>query len=411
MPKKGLIFPAFLEKWTYVWMLVFLAALTFSTALLEIASVAAFIGWGLQKLRHRSSLPFEKKVWVPLLGFLLLSVVSFFWSEFPRQSFRGIFKVLQQVLIFWVVAESFASPARLRYALIVLTASFVLLGLDGIWQYVFGTDLLRQISFEPASAGPRITASFRNYGLLASYLLLFLLILFTRLDRKRYPWSFPVSAFAMAAGFLLLFWTRLRGAWVAFIGGLVFFLWFAGKRRYLILLFLALGAGFLLLPRSMIIHIDMEGKEQSLIERAYLWDRALRVIAARPLTGTGINTYSVAHQKYDLRQNWRVRNYYSHNGYLQIAAETGVPSLACFLAFLLFYFQNALRNLSGILEESDRVALIGILAGMVNFLILGLIDTVFHNPQAVMAFWLLAGWGVAYQNVLLKNQSVSAPTN
>jgi len=203
-----------------------------------------------------------------------------------------------------------------------------------------------------------------------------------------------------ALGLLLLFWTRLRGAWVAFIGGVLFFLWTAKKRIYLAFVMLALGSLFFLLPRSMIIHLDYYGKEQSLIERLYLWDRAVQVIAARPLTGTGINTYAVAHQKYDQRQSWRVKNYYSHNGYLQIAAETGLPSLACFLAFLFFYFQNSLRLLKGLSGGEERVRLLGFLTGIVNFLILGIIDTIFHNPQAVMGFWFLVGWAVAYQRLL-----------
>jgi len=167
----------------------------------------------------------------------------------------------------------------------------------------------------------------------------------------------------------------------------------------------AIGSVFFL-PRSMVIHLDSEGKEQSFVERVYLWDRALQVIRARPWTGTGINTYSVAHQKYDQRQNWRVRNYYSHNGYLQIAAETGLPSLACLLAFLFFYFRRAIQSLREGSEGGAGRTLIGILTGLVNFLMLALVDTVFHNPQAVMGFWFLAGWGVAYQNWALTSPKV-----
>ena len=90
-----------------------------------------------------------------------------------------------------------------------------------------------------------------------------------------------------------------------------------------------------------------------------------------------------------------MRNYYAHNGYLQIAAETGLPALACFLAFLFFYFRNGFRFLVGDSGGIEKRSLTGVLAGMLSFLILGAIDTIFHNTQSVMGFWFLAGWGLA----------------
>lgn len=332
-----------------------------------------------------------------LAAFGFLSVISFFWSDFPRQSFRGIFKVLQQLALFWMVAETLDAPKRHEKALGVLTFIFITLGLDGMWQYVFGADLVRQIPFEPASAGPRISASFHNYGLLASFLIAFSPLLFFQLEKR----GAPKRSFALSLGFVLslvlLVWTRVRGAWAAFWGGLVFLAVLERKKIYFALVILPVLLAALILPRAMVIHLDAEGKEQSLVERVYLWDRAIQVILARPLTGTGINTYAVAHQKYDQRENWRVRNYYAHNGYLQIAAETGIPSLICFLLFLFFYLREGLRFLSSRSDPKERRMALGFLTGVVNFLILGIIDTIFHNPQAVLGFWFLAGWALAYQ--------------
>lgn len=393
MPKIKLTALSFFERATYLSVLIFLASLTWSTALMEIASVSMLVGWAVLKFKKGWKPEIDKKVFCFLAAYVFLSTISFFWSEFPKQSFRGVFKVLQHFFLFWIVAETLTTTERHATALKVLIFSFLFLGVDGIWQYAFGKDLLRGIAFEPASSGTRISASFKNYALLASYLISFLPLLASLFkkegERKK---NLAVTAGALL-GLLLLFWTRLRGAWVAFLGGLLFYLWNSQKRLYALLVLLLLGAVPFLLPRSMVIHLDSEGKEQSLIERFYLWDRAAQVIAARPWTGTGINTYAVAHQKYDQRQNWRVRDYYAHNGYLQLAAETGLPSLACFLAFLFFYFRRMF----------EKRALMGFLTGMVNFLILGLIDTTLHNQQAVMGFWFLAGWGMARQNLTQTN--------
>lgn len=391
---------SFFEKTTYFSVLIFLASLTWSTALMEITSVTMLIGWVLLKFKNGWKVEIDKRVFCFLVAYVFLSAISFFWSDFPKQSFRGVFKILKHFFLFWVVAETLTTPERHRTAFKILIYSFVILGVDGIWQYVVGKDLLRGIAYEPASSGPRISVTFKNYGLLASYLITFLPLLaalFKKSEVGRKNLALAVGAFL---GLLLLFWTRLRGAWVAFLGGSLFFLWNSQKRIYAILVLLVLCTAPFLLPRSMVIHLDSEGKEQSLVERFYLWDRAVQVIVARPWSGTGINTYVVAHQKYDHRHNWRVRGYYAHNGYLQLAAETGLPSLACFFAFLFFYFRRVFEVLRKLTHENERRILVGFLTGIVNFLILASVDTTFHNPQAVMAFWFLAGWGMAQLRTL-----------
>lgn len=382
-------------------LLVFLASLSFSTALMEISLGVALAGWLLLKMKGKSplSLPCERKMFISLLAFVLLSSISFFWSEFPKQSFHGVLKIIKQFLIFWIAAEMLVPQDRRETALRVLVFIFLYLGWDGMWQYVAGKDLLRQIPIEAPSPGPRVSASFHNYGLLAAFIISFWPLLVSQLEEKKKKSTLFLTALAIALGGLLLFWTRSRGGWIAFLAGLTFFLWFQRKRVLLGSLMLAALISLFLLPRQMVIHLDSHKKEQSLVERFYLWDRAIQVIRARPWSGTGINTYAVAHQKYDRRKSWRVQNYYAHNGYLQIAAETGLPSLACFLAFLFFYFKNAFRFLTSVSGEGEKRSLIGILAGMAGFLILGTNDTIFHNPQSILGFWLLAGWGVAVTSV------------
>ncbi len=399
MPEVNAKVDSLFGKLAFVASLSFLVSSTFSSALMEISFVVALVSWLLWKVQSRSPFPFEKKMFWALSAYVLLSVASFLWSEFPKQSFRGIFKILQHFGVFWIAAEVLATSGRQRIAFGVLALILIFLGIDGIWQYAFGKDFIRQFPLEPASSGPRVSASFKNYGLLSSFVMSFLPVIFARFDRGEKKGPKVLEVLAAGFGLLLLYWTRARAAWVAFLGGLVFFLWNLRRRLFVGLLVLAALVGLFVLPRSMVIHIDAEGKEQSVVERLYLWERAIYVIAAKPLTGTGINTYAVAHQKYDKRENWRVKNYYAHNGYLQMAAETGLPTLGFFLAFVFFYFRNALKLLQKLPEGLERRTLVGILTGIVSFLILALGDTKLHNPHAVLPFWFLVGWGIAYQKV------------
>lgn len=388
------------DRWIYLAVLALLAGLTFSPALMEIATVAGLIGWVGFKMKTGLRIPFEKKIFYPFAGYVLLSSLSFFWSQYPAQSFRGIFKVLQQGFVFWLAVEAVNTRQRHQGLLGAVLFLFILTGFDGMWQLVSVFDFLRHIHFEPASSGARVSASFKNYGLLAAYCVTFLPVLISQTGKSGGKKTLFLRCLGIALGLLLLFWTRMRGAWIAFWLGGLFFLCFERKKIYLVCFLLLSAAGVLALPRAMLIHLDAEGKEQSLVERFYLWDRAIEVIEAKPLTGTGINTYAVAHQEFDQRHNWRVRNYYAHNGYLQMAAETGLPTLLLFLAFLFFYFLETMRALRAVRDEIERRTLVGMLTGILNFMLFGMIDTIFHNEVSVLAFWFLLGWGMAYRKMI-----------
>lgn len=407
--QKSINLPILAGRWTYLWTLILLASLCFSPALMEISCAALFVGFIFLRIQKYPLPKIDKSILIPLSVYIALSVVSFFWSEFPKQSFRGVLKVLKGFLAFWMTLEVLNTRDKHQTAMKVLTLSLIFLGINGMWQYVFGFDLTRRIPHEAASSGPRISASFRNYGLLAAYMITFLPLVASQILKAGPKGKLFLSSLASVFGLLLLFWTRLRGAWIAFLMGAGFCIANAKNRKiYAAILAVLIVVGFLALPKSKLIHLDAEGKEQSLIERVFLWDRAVSVIRARPWTGTGINTYAVAHQQYDQTKSWRVQNYYAHNGFLQIAAETGLPSLGFLLVFLCLYFRKGLRALSQT-EEEDRKTVIAFLAGVLNFLVLTLIDTIFHNPPSIMAFWYLTGWGVAFQNLALKDREVSGP--
>ncbi len=388
---------------TFYGLCAFWAALTFSNALTEITFVASLVFWIAYQLQRRSLIlgPLPKPIWIPLAGFILLCLFSLLWSEYPAQSVRGIFKWLQQMMVFFMVVDIFRDEKSLSRFEVVFLGVLVLVVTNGFWQYFAGKDFLRGFERHASNAGFRISGSFKTYGQLGAYLIStipFVAALAWKPSQvKKVSWRSLLLGILFAASLVVLFWTRSRGAFVAFGTGLIFFLLFKRKFLFLLLLSVAIGGAFFILPKGMIIHMDIEGKEQSLVERYYLWDRALQVIRAKPWGGTGVNTYAAAHNKYDRTQNWRVRSYYAHNGYLQLAAETGLLSLFLFLFFLFQYFYQSLKKLKGIESPEIRAASAGLLVGVFNFLVLCLVDTDLHNPQPVMIFWFLMGLQWAYK--------------
>lgn len=379
---------------------VFLCALTFSPAIANISAAVALILWGTLCWRSRRNLKdlLPPAAARPLGIFLGLVLVSAVFSEYPSASLRGLEKIFKQILIFLMVYDIFRVSGRLKkFQNLFLALCWVVL-VNALAQYIFGRDFIRFKTPEDSGAGVRLSGSLGSYGKLAAFLVIalpYLAGIFFSLYQGLKGRSKTILAAVTSVGLaLVLFWTRSRGGILAL--GLAVFVMLVIYRKFLLLfLFLSLGiTAVSFLPTNMVIHLDADLKEQSLVERFYLWDRAVHVISAKPLTGTGINTYAVAHQKYDRRQNWRVRNYYAHNGYLQFAAETGLPCLAALLWLLGSLLTGAIKRIS--IRAADAGPRLGLAIGIIGFLIFSLVDTVFQSAQPVLTFWFLMGILAAY---------------
>ncbi len=381
------------EKILLYSLLALLAAFTFSTALIEIATVAALLVTVLLLVLEKRN-PFtglDRPALAALAVYTGIVLLSYTWSEFPKQSFRGIFKVLQQVALFILVARIPRDLKSWTLTEKVLLCSYGLVVADGLFQYVTGWDFVRHFRAVDASTGLRITSSFKSYGLLAAFLVLtvpvVLALAFNAVKKSRYQILLFILAFE---GLFCLYLTRSRGAWLGLLGGSFLTLLLYRKWKIALALVLAAGIGCLMLPKNVLIHLDINRKEQSIVERFDLWQRAVNVIQAKPLTGTGINTYTKAHEKYDRQKSWRVKEYYAHNGYLQMGAEIGIPGLVSFLAFLVFLITGAFKK-SRDLSTPDRNLAAGLIASLLSFLVFAASDTLLHNPQSVLHFWFFAG--------------------
>lgn len=414
-------------------MLVLWASLTFSIALTEIAFVCAlifWIGWHIQLqngfCHHASadrqvlkSTGFSHTDWVfwaPLLLFFMCVLISYFTSEYPKQSFRGLFKIAKPLLAFVIAIDLFGDIQSQKRLSGIYLATFLMVVIDCSIQYAFGKDILRGFAAEQSAAGIRLIGPFGNFAKMATYLVLVIPVFgmrfwcdFTRPEQRKK--SFYGLALAMA-GLVLLYWTRCRAPVVAL--ALSLGLLFIYKRwfRVLGIAFLLCLALLAIAPRGVIIHQDAQGKEQSIVERYELWKRALDVVEAKPWTGTGINTYNVAHEKYDKEQNWRVRGYYAHNGYLQLTAEIGLPGIFFFLLFLFMFFHRILKGLRTIRNSPEEYARLGLLTGLLAFLIYAVADNNLQSPPSLMFFWFSAGILFARQHSSSKStENVSAASS
>lgn len=365
--------------------------LPFSIALIEIFVAVSIIGWFILKLVQR-----EKPISSPfflylLITFFLVSCVSIVGSGYPLQGLRGALKLLKYIFLLLAVADLFSEPLRLRRLVVIGLIAFVCVGLDTIIQEITGQDFVRHFPVRFADSNIRLSGPFRQYGLLAAYLIAIFPIFISLMTGRTLmgvKWFGLVGISVVAL--YLLYKTHSRGAWLAAFGSLSFLAVILRNKGLLIALLVTLLLTPIIIPRNVLIHLDITRKEQSLVERCHLWLRALQAIKAKPLFGCGINTYVLNYSKYDQIKSWRVPGYYAHNGYLQLAAETGLIALGLFLWIIFLALRCGYQAYkSG--EPDQKPIIAGFMAGTIALLLQAGVDTTLHNLQSATLIWFYLG--------------------
>lgn len=291
----------------------------------------------------------------------------------------------------FLVTEDFVRSERsLNRCVIALLLVAGILGVDVLFQILGGRDLFYQRPSVPIFHNERLvfkaaTATFGHGNDLGAYLVpLSLIATSLSFDKSSNPkrWGFILLAVLLGASLAMTF---SRGAWLGFFFG--FMLMLVLSRRYkasILFFFIVLIALFLFPDMRERIAYTLRPEGDSL--RWPVWDASWDLIREHPFVGNGIGTF-VEQCNRLLSQRFT----YAHNCYLQIWAETGVLSL---LAFLLFLGTVILRGIKAYLADPDPV-LLGLLSGVLGFLVHSFFDTQFYALRLAYLLWFLLGLLVA----------------
>jgi O-antigen ligase len=156
--------------------------------------------------------------------------------------------------------------------------------------------------------------------------------------------------------------------------------------RYILPTLVLLGA-IAAVPSSPIQRLlrPQRSDDEAVAARTTAWKAGIRMIRSHPLTGVGIGNFKSmlpAYVQGDIQ-----KTYIAHNTYIEIAAETGVPSLLLFFAVLYFTY----RTLEDIRRRTARHgplllrnAALGLQAGFVGCLV----ALFFLSGESHKLFWL-----------------------
>lgn len=143
--------------------------------------------------------------------------------------------------------------------------------------------------------------------------------------------------------------------------------------------------------------------------RGYIWNKTIAILKDDIFLGSGADTYALVYPNGDFVDKYN--NGYDnliltkpHNLYLQIAVQTGVLSLICFLAFYLWYFISSLRlYFRQRFDSLLTVTGFSIMIGTMGYMISGLANdsTVTISPL----YWAMLGIGIGINHRIRSAQS------
>jgi O-antigen ligase len=268
-------------------------------------------------------------------------------------------------LLYIVVANSIEDEADMMWIATALCLAVAFQGLLGVYEGINGHTLgLTSLGeatqlFHGRSLG---TIGHPNgYGMYLAATMPFVLALLF-LDIHGF-YKFLAGA-SLCAGMAGMMFSLSRGAWVGFMLASIAVLVFTIRRKRQNLRIALAGAGsflmiFLLLilsQRDMITaRLTSKTADESALSRIPLAQVGIAIFLDHPVLGVGLNNYELIVPEYDSASSRGVTMV--HNGYLLIAAETGLVGIVTFLWFLASLFIQSYRLLS---RANDFVWLAGV---------------------------------------------------
>lgn len=321
-----------------------------------------------------------------LLLFLISSALSLFNSgSYIRISISTLLIKWTRYILFCIVIQDGIYDSRImKRAVSVFLFGAFLVVLSGFSQYFLGFEFLRHNKTIIINCGwPAITSSMGHYNDFGGYLVVVLSLIVTLLLSDNCYGLKAVSLLVYAVMSLAaITLTFSRGSWVSLAASFVFMFIFARRNLWKLLpvLLLVVAISFLPEVRERSCLTFLSGGDS---HRVKYWTAAMEMIRDHPILGIGLGTFMSNFHKYVKVLNIS----YAHNCYLQIWAETGMLGFISFVLFIGSFLYIGIKRLTA----SVDFILLGLLSGMIGFLVHSFLDTNLYSLQLAVLFWICVG--------------------
>ena len=408
--------PVALRRIQYGALVAFGVALPIGKSLTEAALII-----GLLALVLRTALGQRRPI-IPASPLNLLLVVWFAIAICSMQnsvdlaaSVQGLRKLLKWFGLYLLVLDTVDSPRRLRGVLGGCLTGLCLVSVDGIWQAVFGTDLFYGRAPHRFENVPRIIATFHHAAGLSIYLVSFCPLALALGLRGPQRVRLPLLALTgLAIAVLLLSWNR--SGLLSMVCALAVLAFWMRHWAPALLALCAAAIQWVSVPADVRAWAaTMPTWLHRLTEplRLSIWQATAEMVMAHPIVGVGVNTFVKAYPPYRLPgDSFAEIGPYAHNHYLHLAAELGLVGLGVFLLLLTRVFLRVRGWLAQRPAPSfEAVASLGLAAGLIGYLVIGLLESALFPSRSSVVFWLLIGLLMAVDRMIPPPVSLNGTTN
>lgn len=386
-----------ITEWA-LYILVFI--IPFSKTAIEACILVAFLSWVSRKVLLKDFSLEKTPVNSALFALFIISALSIINADFKLLAMRALVsKCLKYILLYFIVVESMNTKTKVKNLLKMVCISASIVMIDAYLQYyVLHKDVFKlcpSFKYRPDRMSFGLGFPTGPFGFPNDLSAWMLVILLPALSL--FIWEPITKAARFALGFalspfLFLFYlANTRSAWLGLFISFFLLVFIRNKRLFTIFMAVFLATVLIMaffLPREK-IH-DITGLS-SVHDRFYMWRIGWKVFLEHPVIGNGINTFYGKFKELREDKSRNLLGSYAHNGFLQIAADTGIMGLAVFLLLIVRIFNGVFR--------CRRAIALGLAGGLLAFLIHSFFDTNLHSLPLVTLFWFGMGLLISLQRI------------
>lgn len=333
----------------------------------------------------------KMNIWVIL--FVIVYAFSAMTSLSLTES-RNIFLLTATFILFYfVVINSVTTKKQINLLLYVFIIGATIASLYGLYQYVFG-DVYAQAwldsnMFEDIKM--RVYSTFENPNVFGEYLLLVVPVITALLFTEK-GWKKKIVLLAMLGiNGVALILTFSRGCWLGILFGIAILAVVIDRRFILLGIALLLMAPFIL-PESIINRFMSIGNmgDSSTSYRVFIWMGTIAMLKDYWISGVGLGITSF-NKVYPVYSYNNIAAPHSHNLYLQLVVEHGIIGLIVFVGIIYNFFKETIISA----YKKRNLVLVGIISGVLAFLVQSMTDHTWYNYRVVLIFWMVLAFGIS----------------
>jgi O-antigen ligase len=383
--------------------------------------------WLFEIIYRKKKVFFPKSNWMAL-AFLTWASLSLIKAPAFSYGFFDLVRTFKFYLIYLYFANNIRSKSEVKNLINFFLIGVIFQSMICLYQYfsqdvsyIFGNVFGQQDLYTPEALkkyqsffviGPgtelkRASGTVGPINAIAQYFELLLPVAFMLSLTAAKFWSRVFNISTLVLGLLGLIVTFSRGGLIGLIVGMLTVLILSrmftliSSRKFLITLIIGIFISIILIPK---FFNYMVIRPEATLARSHLNKVGLEMIKEHPILGVGLNNHIVVKPEYDPKTYPLPMP--THNHYLFIASEVGIPGLAFFLGFLIMSCIMAFR-----VGRSDNLYLasvaVGILGALIAISVHNLVDH-FNVHTNLTLLWLYLGLAAALSrlNVVIPKRNL-----